>query len=136
MQDRLNIVTRELETKELMFRQIEIEKRDNNRKYEALDLANFELQERLSIAESRAEEFERENLSLNQKILNLSCTQKSRSQFNLTSFPAPESSKQIRISDMIQDEDMLLLESDGIKLIDFDKQMKQKFIQQPCLVRT
>lgn len=43
MQDRLNIVTRELETKELMFRQIEIEKRDNNRKYEALDLANFEL---------------------------------------------------------------------------------------------
>ena len=66
MQDRLNIVTRELETKELMFRQIEIEKRDNNRKYEALDLANFELQERLSIAESRAEEFERENLSLNQ----------------------------------------------------------------------
>lgn len=26
---------------------------------------------------------------------------------------------------MIQDEDMLLLESDGIKLIDFDKQMKQ-----------
>lgn len=114
MQERLNLVTRELETKELVFRQNEIEKRETSRKYEALELANFELQERLSISESRTEELEIENLNLNKKILNLSSTYKSNSQHNKTSFPAPESKKNKNVSLLLNNEDMLLLESDGI----------------------
>ena len=43
MQERINHVSKELEAREQTINQIEIEKRETNRKYEALDLSTFEL---------------------------------------------------------------------------------------------
>jgi hypothetical protein len=41
---------------------------------------------------------------------------------NTTGFPAPEPTKSKRLQ-IIKDTEMVDLESDGIKLIDFDRQM-------------
>jgi TolA-binding protein len=61
MQDRITAIQKELEEKELTIRTVEMEKRENARKFDALESQHFELQERLSIAETKAEELERSN---------------------------------------------------------------------------
>lgn len=68
MQDRLTQNAQELTAKDLTIQSIEIEKRETLRKYESLDLANYELEEKLSGAESRCAMLEAENASLKQQL--------------------------------------------------------------------
>lgn len=99
-----------------------MDKREANRKFEGLELTNQQLIERLSAAEARAEELERENENLRQTVLTIQCGQRQRAMLNTTGFPAPEATKSKRLQ-IIKDTEMVDLESDGIKLIDFDRQM-------------
>lgn len=48
LKDKVDKATHELEDKERLIQQIEREKRDYLRKYETLELANFELQEKMA----------------------------------------------------------------------------------------
>ena len=49
MSEKIEKAVAELEGKELLVQQIELEKREAYRKYEALEVQNFELQEKLTI---------------------------------------------------------------------------------------
>ena len=51
MSEKIEKSMAELEGKELLVQQIELEKREAYRKYEALEVQNFELQEKLTLTE-------------------------------------------------------------------------------------
>lgn len=91
--------------KDSTIQQIEIEKREVCRKYEALEQQNYQLAERLAAAEIRVQVLEKDNAGLSQQVLNMQCTQQ-----RSTLWPANRKSN----------ED---LEADGIRLLDFDQQM-------------
>ena len=50
MSDKITKAMAELEGKELLVQQIELEKREAYRKYEAIEVQNFELQEKLTLS--------------------------------------------------------------------------------------
>ena len=50
----------ELETKEHMVQQIDLEKREAYRKYEVLEVQNFELQEKLTLSQIETETVKKE----------------------------------------------------------------------------
>ena len=50
MSDKITKAMSELETKEMLMQQIELEKREAYRKYEVLEVQNFELLEKLTFA--------------------------------------------------------------------------------------
>jgi len=72
MSDKIAKAMVELETKENLVQQIELEKREAYRKYEALEVQNFELQEKLTISQIEAETAKKEAKEALQNSLNLS----------------------------------------------------------------
>jgi hypothetical protein len=62
-----------LTTKDQTIQQIEIEKREVIRKYEAIEQVNLLMTERVAAAEAKVEMLEAQNASLNQQVLNLQC---------------------------------------------------------------
>ena len=72
MTDSIEQAQRELEQKQLLIHKIEAEKRDVARKFEALEVSNFELQEQLTIAQIDAEEAKKEAVNLSKQMINMS----------------------------------------------------------------
>ena len=105
MTDSIEQATRELEYKQLLIHKIEAEKRDVTRKFEALEVSNFELQEQLTIAQIDAEEAKKEAQNLSKQMINMSQQRCSTS---------PRQTKDVK------SKELQLLEADGIKLIDFE----------------
>ena len=105
MTDSIEQATRELEYKQLLIHKIEAEKRDVARKFEALEVSNFELQEQLTIAQIDAEEAKKEAQNLSKQMINMSQQRCSTS---------PRQTKGVK------SKELQLLEADGIKLIDFE----------------
>lgn len=93
MSDKITRAMTELETKEHMVQQIDLEKREAYRKYEVLEVQNFELQEKLTLSQIETETVKKEAQEAIHNTLNLSQQM------------APDMTRQ-------------LLESDGIKLLD------------------
>lgn len=60
MSDKITKAMSELETKEMLMQQIELEKREAYRKYEVLEVQNFELLEKLTFAQLEAETAKKE----------------------------------------------------------------------------
>ena len=60
MSDRITKAMAELEEKELLVQQIELEKREAYRKYEAIEVQNFELQEKLTLSQLEVETAKKE----------------------------------------------------------------------------
>ena len=60
MSDKITKAVAEVETKELLMQQIELEKREAYRKNEALEVQNFELQEKLTLAQLEVETAKKE----------------------------------------------------------------------------
>ena len=60
MSDRITKAMAELEEKELLVQQIELEKREAYRKYEAIEVQNFELQEKLTLSQIEVETAKKE----------------------------------------------------------------------------
>jgi hypothetical protein len=64
MQEKLHKSQKELEAKELLIQRIEMDKREALRNFEQIEMQNFELQEKLTIAQVDAEQFQKENENL------------------------------------------------------------------------
>ena len=60
MSDKITRAMTELETKEHMVQQIDLEKREAYRKYEVLEVQNFELQEKLTLSQIETETVKKE----------------------------------------------------------------------------
>ena len=60
MSDKITKAVAELEGKELLVQQIELEKREAYRKYEAIEVQNFELQEKLTLSQIEVETAKKE----------------------------------------------------------------------------
>ena len=60
MSDKITKAMAELEGKELLVQQIELEKREAYRKYEAIEVQNFELQEKLTFSQIEVEQAKKE----------------------------------------------------------------------------
>ena len=60
MSDKITKAMAELEGKELLVQQIELEKREAYRKYEAIEVQNFELQEKLTLSQIEVETAKKE----------------------------------------------------------------------------
>ena len=103
MTDTIEKAQSELEQKQWLIHKIEAEKRDVARKFEALEVSNFELQEQLTMAQIDAEEAKKEAANLSKQMINMSQQRCSTS---------PRQTK--------LDKSKELLEADGIKLIDFE----------------
>ena len=72
MSQKLEQKQSELEQKEILVQQIELEKRDAYRKHESLEVQCFELQEKLTQAQVEVETIKRESKEHVQEILNRS----------------------------------------------------------------
>ena len=66
MTESIESAKRELEEKQLLIHTIEAEKREISRKYEALEVTTFELQEQLTVAQVDAEKAKKEAQNLSQ----------------------------------------------------------------------
>lgn len=98
MSEKIEKSMAELEGKELLVQQIELEKREAYRKYEALEVQNFELQEKLTLTELDLEAAKKEARDILQNQLNI---------------------QQQAVQKLSQEEqNRQLIEADGIKLLD------------------
>ena len=64
MSEKLQRAMKDLEEKELLVEQIELDKREAYRKYDAMEQLNFEFQERLTVAQVEAETAKKESQQL------------------------------------------------------------------------
>lgn len=71
MQNRITQSSRDAAAKDQTIQQIEIEKREIHRKFEALEQQNFGLLERLAAAEANVDVLQADNSSLTQQLFAL-----------------------------------------------------------------